>query len=65
MKANVGNIDRALRVLIGLALLSLLYFGEGNLRWIGLIGIVPIATALMRVCPLYTVLGITTCNKDG
>jgi hypothetical protein len=65
MQANVGGTDRVLRVLIGLALLSLLYFGEGNLKWVGLIGIVPIATALMRFCPLYTLLGINTCSKDS
>ena len=64
MKANVGGIDRILRIAIGLALLSLLYFGEGNLKWLGLIGIVPIATALLRFCPLYPMLGINTCGKD-
>ncbi len=64
MKSNVGNLDRTLRVLVGIALLSLLYLGEGQLRWLGLIGIVPIATGLMRFCPLYSIFGINTCNRD-
>jgi len=64
MKTNVGNLDRTLRVLFGIALLSLLYFGEEPLKWLGLIGIVPIATGLMRFCPLYPVFGINTCGKD-
>jgi hypothetical protein len=65
MQANVGTTDRALRILAGAALLSLLYFGEGNLKWLGLIGIVPIATGLMRFCPLYPLCGINTCGKDN
>lgn len=65
MKVNVGNVDRVIRVLLGVALLSLFFLAEGNLKWLGLIGLVPIATALMRFCPLYTVLGISTCGKDS
>ena len=61
MGANVGNIDRGLRVVLGIALLSLLFVLDGNARYIGLVGIVPLATALFRFCPLYTVLGIRTC----
>ncbi len=61
MTANVGNIDRIIRVALGLVLLSLLYLGEGSMKWLGLIGIVPIATAVFGVCPLYSVLGISTC----
>jgi hypothetical protein len=61
MKANVGNIDRALRVVLGIGLLSLLFLLEGEARWFGLVGIVPLLTAGMRFCPLYAVLGINTC----
>lgn len=61
MKANVGNIDRALRVIVGIGLLSLLFLLEGEARWYGLIGIVPLLTAATRVCPLYSVLGVSTC----
>ena len=60
MTANVGTIDRVLRVIIGLALLSLIFVGPKTL-W-GLIGVIPLLTALVRVCPLYTLLGIRTCK---
>lgn len=65
MKANVGNGDRIFRVVLGIALLSLFFLGEGNLKWLGLVGIVPIATALLRFCPLYSVIGINTCASDA
>jgi len=66
MKMNVGSIDKVLRIVIGLGLLSLIFILEGNQRWLGLIGIVPITTALMGWCPLYAILGINSCpmRKD-
>ncbi len=57
--ANVGKIDRILRVIVGLALISL-YFVGPQTPW-GLIGIVPLVTALIGFCPAYTLLGIKTC----
>ena len=59
MMKNEGKIDRTLRVLVGLALLSLTMVGPQSL-W-GLIGIVPLLTELVGYCPLYQVLGINTC----
>lgn len=61
MKSNVGGIDRALRIIVGLGLLSLLVWYPGEARWFGLIGLVPLATGLFRFCPAYTMLGINTC----
>jgi hypothetical protein len=61
MQANVGNADRIIRVVIGVALLSLVFILEGNARWFGLIGIMPIFTGLMRWCPAYSLLGMRTC----
>lgn len=61
MKANVGGLDRLLRVVIGLALLAFLVLGEGAMRWWGAIGVIPLLTAFMSFCPLYSVLGISTC----
>ncbi|HEY9214207.1 MAG TPA: DUF2892 domain-containing protein [Ancylobacter sp.] len=61
MTQNVGPIDRVLRVIIGFALLSLLFVLEGNLRWLGLIGLVPLLTALVGNCPLYSIVGLSTC----
>ncbi|MFC7334669.1 YgaP family membrane protein [Rhodocista pekingensis] len=60
MVTNVGSLDRALRFVIALALLSLLVLLEGNARWLGLIGLVPLTTATLRWCPLYTIFGINT-----
>jgi hypothetical protein len=59
MKANVGSIDRIVRVLIGVLLIALTLLGTIG-AW-GWIGIVLIATAALGFCPLYTVLGFSTC----
>lgn len=69
MQQNVGKIDRIVRVVAGLGLLSLLFILEGDMRWVGLIGVVPLATAAMGFCPLYCPLKINTnccgsCSKD-
>ena len=59
MKTNVGGIDRVLRIVVGLALIALTLTGTiGAWGWIGL---VPLATAAMGFCPLYTVLGFSSC----
>lgn len=60
MTANVGTLDRVLRVVVGLALISLVFVGPQTL-W-GLVGLVPLATAAIRFCPLYRMLGIRTCQ---
>ncbi len=59
MTRNEGNIDRALRVILGLALISMVFFGPAT-PW-GWIGLVPLATGLFGFCPLYAVLGLNTC----
>jgi DUF2892 family protein len=61
MKSNVGSADKAVRIVIALVLFSLYFMLEGNLRYIALIGIIPLLTAFMSWCPLYTIFGITTC----
>jgi hypothetical protein len=60
MVQNVGSIDKVIRVIVGLGLLSLLFLVEGNARWWGLIGIVPILTVVMGWCPAYALLGLST-----
>ena len=59
MKANEGKIDRALRIVVGLGLLSLVFVGPQTI-W-GLIGIVPLFTGIIGFCPLYKVFGFNTC----
>ena len=63
MKPNIGSIDRTLRIVVGLVLLSLVFILEGNARWFGLIGIVLLFTAVVRWCPAYAVLGIGKTRK--
>jgi hypothetical protein len=59
MKRNEGTFDRSLRVVLGLALLELVFVGPKS--WIGLVGVLPLATGLAGFCPLYRLLGIRTC----
>lgn len=61
MKTNLGSIDRAIRVTLGLLLLALVFAIDGQARWFGLIGIVPLFTGLVGSCPLYALFGIATC----
>ena len=61
MQKNVGTADRVIRVILGLALLSLLVLRQDGLRWLGLIGLVLLFTSAMSWCPLYVLLGIKTC----
>ena len=60
MKQNVGSIDRILRAIIGLGLISMVFIGPQTV-W-GWIGVVPLATAVMGWCPPYALLGINTCG---
>lgn len=64
MTANVGTIDRVLRVVVGLILLAYalkIGFPASGWNWVGWIGIVPILTAVFSFCPAYTLLGMSTC----
>ena len=62
MKKNVGTIDRVARVILGLALLTAFAMhAGGQYNWLYLIGIVPLVTGLMSRCPLYSILGLSTC----
>jgi len=65
MTTNVGSLDRALRILIALGLFSLYFVLEGSLRWWALGGIIPLGTALLGNCPLYQLLGISTCARKA
>ena len=61
MSKNVGSIDRVLRVIIGLALLAFAFFSGHAYAWIGYLGVVPLLTAALGNCPLYSILGLSTC----
>ncbi|MEZ5819842.1 MAG: DUF2892 domain-containing protein [Bradyrhizobium sp.] len=61
MTRNVGSVDRVVRVVVGLALLSLVFVGPKTM-W-GLLGLVPLLTAVLGWCPPYAMLGISTCKS--
>ena len=62
MEKNLGSVDRAVRAVVGLALLAMMFVWPHTL-W-GLVGIVPFSTAVMGYCPLYRVFGFSTCRPD-
>lgn len=59
MSANVGSIDRILRIIVGAALIGLVFVGPQT-PW-GWIGLVPLLTAIVGWCPAYTLLGLSSC----
>jgi hypothetical protein len=62
-KTNEGTVDRALRIILGLALLGWFFMDQGAGFWhyAKLIGIVPLLTGLLGSCPVYSILGVSTC----
>lgn len=63
MTPNVGGIDRILRIVVGLGLISLVFVGPQT-PW-GWLGVIPLATALIGWCPLYAPFGISSCPKKS
>jgi len=64
MVQNIGTVDRVIRVIVGVAVLSLIFVGPKTM-W-GLVGLVPLGTALIGWCPPYALLGINSCGtKTG
>jgi hypothetical protein len=64
MKANVGGFDRALRIVVGMVFLVAVVLLDGNARWFGLIGLVPLLTGIFGYCPLYVPLGFSSCPLE-
>lgn len=64
--ANVGTIDKVVRIVVGAALIALTFVGPftATLYPWGLIGIVPLVTGLIGWCPAYSILGIRTCKTS-
>ncbi len=59
MKLNVGGIDRVLRIVVGVVLITLA--ATGTVGWWGWLGVIPLLTGVVRFCPMYSVLGMNTC----
>jgi hypothetical protein len=62
MKINVGNIDRALRILAGVILITLAATGIFA-PW-GWIGVVPLLTGVFKFCPIYSIFGLSSCPME-
>ena len=63
MQKNMGTVDKVVRTLVGIALLSQAFVGPLGPAWWGWIGIVPLATVLLGWCPAYSVIGVKTCKE--
>jgi hypothetical protein len=62
MSINQHAFDRAFRVLLGLVLLSLVFIGPAT-PW-GWVGLIPFVTGIVGFCPLYRILGVSTCRRS-
>lgn len=64
MNANVGNVERVSRLILG-GILMVYFFGftQGGMRWFGLVGLVLVATALIKFCPIWAILGVNTAKR--
>ncbi len=62
MNKNVGGIDRAVRIVAGVVVLSLFFIVDASYRWWALAGLVPLLTGLIGWCPAYLPFGIRTCK---
>ncbi len=65
MKKNIHPVERIIRVIAGLAILSLFFILQGNVHYWGLVGFAPLITGLVGWCPPYAILGINTCKGGG
>ena len=61
-KKNVGNMDRLVRICIGIALIAMVFFPP-NIAW-GWVGLIPLATGVFGRCPLYGLIGMDTCPLE-
>lgn len=65
MQVNVGKLDRVLRIVLGIALLVAFFLMPGaGFRWLLLIGLIPLVTGAVKFCPLYRILGLSTCARS-
>lgn len=62
MKANIGSADKIIRIIVGLVLIAMVFVGLQT-PW-GWLGVIPLATAFIGVCPAYSILGIKTRRKQ-
>jgi len=66
MIRNMGSLDRILRFIFGLALIAYaipIGFPNTGWNWVGWFGLIPLGTALVGTCPLYSLVGMSTCHR--
>jgi hypothetical protein len=61
VKQNIGNADRFIRLVLAVGLLSVVALVQSDVRWWGLLGLIPLLTAFAGNCPLYGLFGLSTC----
>ena len=61
MNKNVGTIDKVIRLIMAIILFSMFFILEGNWRFIAIVGLIPLITAIASTCPLYSLVGLNTC----
>ena len=62
MKRNVHTVDKIIRIIVGLILLSLCILGPKS--WWGLLGLIPLITGIIGNCPIYSIFGFSTCSSQ-
>ena len=68
MTVNVGLIDRILRIVMGIVLIAYaipIGFSNTSWNWVGWIGVVPLFTGIFASCPVYSLLGLSTCSRKA
>ena len=64
LPANMGRVDRGIRAVVGLLLMAVPFVALGPVRWLGLLGVVLLVTAFFEFCPTYSILGVSTQDKE-
>lgn len=64
MDKNVGKSDKWVRLILGIVLFPMLFLVKGHVKWLGLLSLPLLSTALTSKCGLYTVLGVNTCKLE-
>ncbi len=57
---NIGTADKWIRMVVGIGLLALTFVITSDWRWLGLIGVIPLGTALLNFYPIYMLIGINS-----
>ena len=63
MRNNIGSLDRTIRIILGILILCMWFVLPGNTKYFALIGLIPLITAIVGFCPLYSIFGLNK-NKN-